>query len=76
VEVVRRECDLRCELLDQAVAAAHSATDVVDALVGSFEHFLGDFPGSFRAARRRRRRGGSSGDPHRRGSAAPSRTAP
>jgi AcrR family transcriptional regulator len=47
VEVVRRECDLRCELLDQAVAAAHSATDVVDALVGSFEHFLGEGPGTF-----------------------------
>jgi hypothetical protein len=47
VEVVRRECDLRCELLDQAVAAAHSASDVVDALVGSFEHFLGEGPGTF-----------------------------
>jgi AcrR family transcriptional regulator len=47
VEVVRRECEVRCELLDLAVAEASSAVDVVNALVGSFETFLGEGPGTF-----------------------------
>jgi AcrR family transcriptional regulator len=47
VEVVRRECEVRCELLDLAVAGASSAEDVVNALVGSFENFLGEGPGTF-----------------------------
>ena len=47
VEVVRRECEVRCELLDLAVGRANSAVDVVNALVGSFETFLGEDPGTF-----------------------------
>jgi AcrR family transcriptional regulator len=44
VEVVRRECDLRTELLEAAIAGARSADDVLDALVHSFEQFLGEGP--------------------------------
>jgi AcrR family transcriptional regulator len=44
VEVVRRECDIRYELLDQAVAGATSPDDVINALVRSFEDYLGDDP--------------------------------
>jgi AcrR family transcriptional regulator len=42
VEVVRRECDVSDERIDRAVAGATSADEVIDALVRSFEDFLGD----------------------------------
>lgn len=42
VEVVRRESDVRVELLEQAVARAASADELIDALVGSFEEMLGE----------------------------------
>jgi AcrR family transcriptional regulator len=41
VEVVRRECDVRIERLEQAIGGAGSAEDVLAALVRSFEDFLG-----------------------------------
>lgn len=44
VEVVRRECDVRNELLEQAIASAASGDQVLDALVRSFEDFLGEGP--------------------------------
>src|ERR1700738_4292134 len=44
VEVVRRDSDIRHELLDEAVAGATSPDDVIDALVRSFEDYLGDDP--------------------------------
>src|SRR5256885_9914766 len=42
IEVVRRECDVRTDRLEEAIAAAESAEDVLDALVRSFEDWLGD----------------------------------
>ena len=42
VEVVRRESDVRVELLEQAVAGAAGADEVIDALVRSFEEMLGE----------------------------------
>ena len=42
VEVVRRESDVRVELLEQAVAGAAGADEVIDALVRSFEQMLGE----------------------------------
>jgi AcrR family transcriptional regulator len=42
VEVVRRECEVRGELLDRAVAGAAGADEVIDALVRSFEEILGE----------------------------------
>jgi AcrR family transcriptional regulator len=44
VEAVRRECDLRDELLDSALADAGSAEKVLDVMVRSFEEFLGEGP--------------------------------
>jgi AcrR family transcriptional regulator len=44
IEVVRRECDVRTERLEQAIEAAGDAEDVLDALVRSFEDWLGDGP--------------------------------
>jgi AcrR family transcriptional regulator len=44
IEVVRRECDVRTERLEEAIEAAVSAEDVLDALVRSFEDWLGDGP--------------------------------
>ncbi|HEY2161377.1 MAG TPA: TetR family transcriptional regulator [Solirubrobacteraceae bacterium] len=44
VEAVRRECDLRDELLDSALADASSAEKVLDVMVRSFEEFLGEGP--------------------------------
>src|SRR5260370_42379773 len=41
VEVVRRECEISDERLDRAVAGAGSADEGIDALVRSFEDFLG-----------------------------------
>jgi AcrR family transcriptional regulator len=42
VEVVRRECQVRGELLHQAVAGARGSDDLIDALVRSFEDLLTD----------------------------------
>jgi AcrR family transcriptional regulator len=42
VEVVRRECDVRIERLQAAVAGADSADGVLAALVRNFEDFLGE----------------------------------
>jgi AcrR family transcriptional regulator len=44
VEVVRREAELRCERLGEAIEAAADAEAVLDALVRSFEDWLGDGP--------------------------------
>jgi AcrR family transcriptional regulator len=44
VEVVRRESDVRIERLEEAIGGAASAEDVLDALVRSFEEWLGDGP--------------------------------
>ncbi len=44
VEVVRRECEVRIERLEEAIADAENAEDVLAALVRSFEDFLGDGP--------------------------------
>src|SRR5436309_10919594 len=44
IEVVRRECHVRTERLEEAIEAAVSAEDVLDALVRSFEDWLGDGP--------------------------------
>jgi len=44
VEVVRRECDLRIERLEEAIGSAGSGEDVIGALVRSFEDFLGEGP--------------------------------
>ncbi len=44
VEVVRRECAVRIERLEEAIAGAENAEDVLAALVRSFEDFLGDGP--------------------------------
>src|SRR5438105_10908357 len=42
VEVMRRECEVRGELLELAVAGAASADELIDALVRSFEEILGE----------------------------------
>jgi AcrR family transcriptional regulator len=42
VEVVRRECQVRGELLQKAVAGASNGDDLIDALVRSFEEVLGE----------------------------------
>jgi AcrR family transcriptional regulator len=44
VEVVRRESDVRIDRLEEAVAGADSAEEVLDALVCTFEDFLGEGP--------------------------------
>ena len=44
IEVVRREADIRTERLEEAIEAASDAEDVLDALVRSFEDWLGDGP--------------------------------
>lgn len=44
VEVVRRECDVRLDRLEQSIAGAGSAEGVLEALVRSFEDFLGAGP--------------------------------
>src|SRR5437588_13024240 len=46
VEVVRRECDVRIERLEEAIADAGSADAVLSALVRSLEDFLGEGPTS------------------------------
>ncbi|HEY2260965.1 MAG TPA: TetR/AcrR family transcriptional regulator [Solirubrobacteraceae bacterium] len=42
VEVVRRECEVRNELLELAVAGAANSDELIDALVRSFEEILGE----------------------------------
>jgi AcrR family transcriptional regulator len=42
VEAVRRESELRSQSLDQAVAGAHGADELIDALVRSLEEILGE----------------------------------
>lgn len=42
VEVVRRECQVRGELLHQAVAGARGADDLIDVLVRSFQELMVD----------------------------------
>lgn len=44
IEVVRRECDVRIDRLESAVAGADSADDTLAALVRSLEDFLGEGP--------------------------------
>lgn len=44
VEAVRRECELRHEQIDRAMAGAGSTDEVMAALVHSFEEFLGEGP--------------------------------
>ncbi len=44
VEAVRRESDLRIARLEHAVEGAHSADDVLAALVASLEEYLGEVP--------------------------------
>jgi AcrR family transcriptional regulator len=44
VEAVRLECDVRDDLLDEALEDAASGAQVLDALVRSFQDFLGDGP--------------------------------
>jgi AcrR family transcriptional regulator len=44
VEAVRRECELREQQLDRAMAGANSADDVLGALVHTFEEFIGEGP--------------------------------
>ena len=46
VEVVRHDCDLRIQALDERLAAAHSLDDVVAALVAQLEAFVEDDEGS------------------------------
>jgi AcrR family transcriptional regulator len=46
VEAVRRECDLRHEQIDRAMADAGSADAVLAALVHAFEEYLGEGPSS------------------------------
>jgi AcrR family transcriptional regulator len=41
IEVVRRECAVRTERLEEAIEASSDAEDVLDALVRSFEDWLG-----------------------------------
>src|SRR5258708_21390761 len=44
VEAVRLECEVRDELLEQAIADADSVEQVIDALVRSLQDFLGEGP--------------------------------
>jgi AcrR family transcriptional regulator len=46
VEVLRRECDVRIERLQDAIAGAGNADDVLAALVRSLEDYLGEGPAS------------------------------
>jgi AcrR family transcriptional regulator len=45
VEVCRRDCDIRMELLDAALAAAGSADELLNALVRSLKDMLREDPG-------------------------------
>jgi AcrR family transcriptional regulator len=46
VEVVRHDCDLRIDALDERLAAANSLDEVVGALVSGLEEFVEDEEGS------------------------------
>src|SRR3954454_8279163 len=46
VEVVRHDCDMRIEALDERLAAAHSLDAVVEALVSQLEAFVEDAEGT------------------------------
>jgi AcrR family transcriptional regulator len=46
-EVVRRDCDIRMALLDEALAGARGADDIIDALVRSLEAMLAEDPGFY-----------------------------
>ena len=46
VEVVRRECEVRKQRLIEAVAAAGAGNEVLQALVSTFQDFLGEGPTS------------------------------
>jgi AcrR family transcriptional regulator len=46
-EVVRRDCDIRMHLLDEALADARTAREIIDALVRSLEGTLREDPGFF-----------------------------
>jgi AcrR family transcriptional regulator len=46
-EVVRRDCDIRMHLLDEALADARTAQEIIDALVRSLEGTLREDPGFF-----------------------------
>ena len=52
VEVVRRDCDLRLAGLDEALAGAHTAEDLLDVLVRSLEDLVEREPGLRRPALR------------------------
>src|SRR5215470_15178082 len=43
-EVVRHDCDLRMAALDEQLAPARNADDVIDALVASLKRFVSDEP--------------------------------
>lgn len=45
VEVVRRDCDIRMGLLDQAIAGTRTVDDLIDVLVRSLEDMVGNDPG-------------------------------
>jgi AcrR family transcriptional regulator len=45
VEVCRRDCDIRMEVVDQAFAASRSADELIDRLVHSLEDLVRDDPG-------------------------------
>jgi AcrR family transcriptional regulator len=44
VEAVRRECEVRNQALEHAIAQARSGDEVLDAMVRSFEDLLGEGP--------------------------------
>jgi AcrR family transcriptional regulator len=44
IEVVRREAEVRTERMEEAIDAAASAEDVLEALVRSFQDWMGDGP--------------------------------
>lgn len=44
VEAVRRECEVRNQALERAIAQAHSGEEVLDAMVRNFEELLGEGP--------------------------------
>src|SRR4051812_29269012 len=45
VEVVRRDCDIRMQLLDASLADAHTADDFLEALVAQLERLVAHDPG-------------------------------
>jgi AcrR family transcriptional regulator len=46
VEVVRHDCEVRIEAMDERIARADSVDEIVDALVVSLEEFIEDTPGT------------------------------